>query len=136
MAEVLRLLGSEHAMVVHGKDGLDELSISGASYIWELKKDNINSYSITPEDAGLTSSSLDTIKGGSPEDNAATLHRVLKGEIGPIRDVVLLNTAAALIVGNVATDFQEGVNKAADSIDSRSALSKLNNLVQLSRKIR
>ena len=136
MAEVLRLLGSEHAMVVHGKDGLDELTISGASYVWELYKDSIRQYSITPEDEDLTPSSLDTIKGGSPADNAATLRRTLQGEIGPIRDVVLLNTAAALIVGNVATDFQEGVNKAAESIDSGSALSKLNSLVQLSRKIR
>ena len=135
MAQVLMLLGSEHAIVVHGEDGLDELSITGTSYLWELHKGTVRQYRITPEEQGLTRSSIDAIKGGSPEDNAATLRRLLQGENGPIRDVVLLNTAAALVVGNAVTDLQKGVNKAAESIDSGSALSKLDSLVHLSRKI-
>ena len=85
MAQVLRLLGSRHALVVHGEDGMDEVSIAAPTQVWELKDDEIRSYTIAPEDAGLSRASPDAIRGGSAQENAAAMERVLSGEPGPHR---------------------------------------------------
>jgi anthranilate phosphoribosyltransferase len=135
MARVLQHLGSQHALVVHGEDGLDEISIAAATQIWELQNGSIRAYTITPEDLGLSRASHDAIRGGSAEENVAAMNRVLSGEKGPHRDVVLLNAAAALVAGNAAQDLGQGVMKASEAIDSGRAMEKLQALVQLSQEL-
>ena len=135
MAEVLRILGSEHSMVVHGADGLDELTLSGPTHVWEVKKGTVNSYDLSPSDVGLEPVSLDQLKGGSPEDNARILRSVLSGERGPPRDVVSLNAAAVLLVGGKAPSLKKGVVTACEAIDSGAGLKTLDRLVALSQEL-
>ena len=135
MAQVLGILGSQRAMVVHGEDGLDELTLSGPSFLWELDKGTIRTHRISPEDVGLGRAPLSALKGGSAQENADTLRRLLQGERGPLRDVVLLNTAAVLVVGNAARRLKDGVYLAAASIESGAALDKLEALVKLSQAL-
>ncbi len=120
LAEVLRTLGSERAMVVHG-GGLDEIALHAETAVAELRDGRIRVFTITPEDAGLRGAPLAAIAGGSPEDNAAIAGAILRGERGPRRDVVLLNAAAALVVAGRAADLREGVAVAAGAIDSGAA---------------
>lgn len=127
-AHVLANLGSERAWVVHGSDGLDELTTTGTSYVAELRDGVVRTFEIEPEDAGLPRTAPENLKGGEAAVNAAAIRRLLDGEPGPFRDIVLLNSAAALIVAGKADGLREGVGLAADSIDSgkaREALSKL-----------
>ena len=135
MAIALRHLGCQHALVVHGEDGLDEVSIAAPSQIWELKDDDIHSFAVAPEDLGLTRASQEAIRGGSAEENAAAMERILAGERGPHRDVVLLNAAAALVAGDAASDLGQGVALASQAIDSGRAMAKLRALVELSQKL-
>jgi anthranilate phosphoribosyltransferase len=121
-------------MVVHGHSGLDELSISGTNQITQLRDGMVSSFQLSPQDAGLAPAPLDKIKGGTPEENAQIIMDVLKGNYGSKRDVVLLNSAAGMIVGGKATSFAEGIKMASVSIDSGSALSKLNQLVSFSQQ--
>ncbi|WP_237154661.1 anthranilate phosphoribosyltransferase [Oryzibacter oryziterrae] len=129
LAEVLAALGTESVWVVHGADGLDELSISGPSYVAELRDGHIKSFEVTPEDAGLPRHGLDAVKGGTAEENAAALRALLDGAPGPYRDTVLLNVAAALIVADKASDLRAGVELAVKSIDSGAARARLDRLV-------
>ena len=129
MAEVLKLLGREEAMVVCGEDTLDELSNTGPTLIYHLKNGEIRSYELKPEDLGLPRAAPEDISGGGAEGNASIIQRILEGEQGPRRDVVLLNAAAAFMVAGVAGDFQEGLVLAAKSIDSGQALKKLDDLI-------
>ncbi|GAB4128796.1 MAG: anthranilate phosphoribosyltransferase [Rhodothalassiaceae bacterium] len=122
MAEALALLGSERAWVVHGSDGLDEITISGESHVIALEHGELREFSVHPEDAGLPCHSLDTIIGGDADLNARALRALLEGVGGPYRDVVLLNSAAALIVGGRAATLREGAERAAEAIDSGAAL--------------
>ena len=135
MAIALRRLGCQHALVVHGEDGLDEVSIAAPSQIWELKDDDIHNFAVAPEDLGLTRASREAIRGGSAEENAAAMERALSGERGPHRDVVLLNAAAALVAGDAARDLGQGVALASQAIDSGRAMEKLRALVELSQKL-
>ncbi len=135
MAEVLRLLGARHAIVAHGQDGLDELTLDGESQGWEVVGGQVREWSTSPQSAGLPSASLDQIKGGSKEENAATMRRIFQGEKGPLRDVVLLNTAAVLLVGGEAGDIAQGVERAAGVIDDGAALAKLESLAELSQRL-
>lgn len=128
LAEVLIRLGSEHALVVHGMDGLDELSISAPTKVTELKDRQIHTYYVSPEEAGLKRADMADIIGGSAADNGRIILNVLQGEQGPRRDVVLLNAAAALVAGDKACSLREGVDLAASSIDSGQALAKLTEL--------
>ncbi len=121
MAETLLRLGSEAAWVVHGDDGLDELSISGPSEVAILKAGGITRRTVTPEDAGLARAPLEAIAGGDPAYNAAALGRLIAGERGAYRDIVLLNAAATLIVAEKAADLRAGVALAAAAIDSGGA---------------
>ncbi|OUD08599.1 anthranilate phosphoribosyltransferase [Marivivens niveibacter] len=116
MAETLMDLGSEKAWLVHGHDGMDELSITGASSVAALENGKIEAREIHPEDAGLPVHKLADILGGSPEENAKALLALLDGETGAYRDAVLLNAAAALIVADRANNLKEGVEIAAESI--------------------
>jgi anthranilate phosphoribosyltransferase len=129
LAEVLKNLGSEHAWVVHGSDGMDELTTTGPTTVAELKDGNISAFEITPDDAGLPTATLDDLKGGDAQVNAEAIRGVLRGEAGRFRDVVVMNAGAALIVGGKAGNLVEGVERAARAIDSGAAQRALDKLV-------
>ena len=121
MAETLNALGSERAWVVHGSDGLDELTVTGSSTVAELKNGVVSTFDVTPQDAGLSLHDSSTLKGGDPEDNAKALTSLLDGAPGAYRDIVLLNSAAALIVAEKVDDLKAGANLAAAAIDNGAA---------------
>jgi len=131
VARVLANLGSEHAWVVHGSDGLDELTTTGPSSVTELKNGTMNFLEVHPEDAGLPVAQPNDLDGGDATYNAGLMTTLLDGASGPIRDIVLLNAAAALIVGGKATDLREGVDLAAEVVDSGKAKDTLARLVSI-----
>lgn len=118
MAEVLARLGVEHALVFHGQDGMDELTTTGPSQVIEVKEGGLRSFELEPLELGLTRAPLDALRGGGPAENAAIAREVLSGAGGPRRDVVLLNSAAALCAADLAPGFREGIGLAAEAIDS------------------
>ncbi|HET8760540.1 MAG TPA: anthranilate phosphoribosyltransferase [Nitrospiria bacterium] len=128
MAQVLIKLGARHCFVVHGEDGLDEISVSGPTRFCEGKEGRISCYHLDPRDLGIPLAGLETIAGGSPDENAKILLAILGGERGPKRDIVLLNAAPPLVACGKAKDFAEGIALAAQSIDSGAAMDKLNQL--------
>jgi anthranilate phosphoribosyltransferase len=130
IAEVLGKLGSERAWVVHG-DGLDEITTTGTTEVAELKDGEVSTFEVTPADAGLPRARLDDIKGADPATNAARMVATLEGRPGPLRDIVLLNAAAALIVAGRAGDLREGAKQAAQSIDSGAAKRALERLIAI-----
>ncbi len=132
LALVLQSLGCHHALVVHGEDGLDEITVTGKTQVCELKDGRIKSYSISPEDFGLSRASLDNLKGGTIDENAALLRRILADAPGPRRDVVLMNTAAALVVGDRVETLRQGAALAKEVIDGGHALAKLEQLIEFS----
>ena len=131
MAEVLGALGSEAAWLVHGSDGTDELSIAGPSAVAALKNGAIESFEITPADAGLPVHPFEAILGGTPAENGVAFGALLNGNGGAYRDAVLLNSAAALLVADAVQTLPEGVEKAARSIDSGSALAAVETLARI-----
>jgi anthranilate phosphoribosyltransferase len=133
IAQVLKSLGSEHVWVVHGHDGLDELTTTGATDVAELKDGKITVFEVTPADAGLAPAKLSDLKGGDAATNAAAIRDVLAGQKGPFRDIVLLNAGAALIVGGKAANLIDGVALAAHSIESGAAVKALERLIALSK---
>jgi len=135
MASVLQQLGCHHALVVHGGDGLDEITISGKTQVCELKGSLIESYTISPKDLGLPNASSDSLKGGSAQENAALLRNILSSAPGPQRDVVLMNAAAVLLSGDKVKSLREGVELAQRTIDNGQALSKLEQLIELSQSL-
>ena len=130
LAEVLRALGSSRALVVHGSDGLDEITISAESKVTELKDGELTTYTVKPEDFGISRATLEEVRGGDARQNSRIILEVLEGSEGPRRDVVLLNAAAALVASSRASDFHEGVRLAADSIDTGRAMTKLERLIE------
>ncbi|WP_226621441.1 anthranilate phosphoribosyltransferase [Alloyangia pacifica] len=131
MAEVLGQLGSERAWLVHGSDGTDELAISGVSWVAALEEDgSIREVELHPEDAGLPEHPFEEIVGGDPAENAAAMRALLDGAQNAYRDAVLLNSAAAIVVSGKATDLQEGVAMARESIDSGAAKGKVEALAK------
>ena len=135
MAESLGRLGSHKALIVHGTDGIDELSISAPSSVWSLANGEVVESEVSPEQLGLRPASLESIRIDSPESSAAMARGALSGEYGPARDVVLMNASAALVAADVARDLVEGVELAARSIDHGNALAKLDQLVELSQAL-
>jgi anthranilate phosphoribosyltransferase len=133
LAQVLKNLGSESVWVVHGSDGLDEITLTGPSFVASLDNGKITTFEVTPEDAGLTCCSGDALKGGDADANAIALSSVLNGKPSPYRDVALLNAAAALIVAGRAKDLKEGVAIGAKSLDSGAAAARLKHLIAVSR---
>jgi len=131
LAHVLARLGSEAAWVVHGSDGLDEITTTGPSRVAELRDGRVRTFEVTPEDAGLPRATLDDLRGGDAEANAAALRAVLAGADGPYHDIVLLNAAAALIVAGRVTELRQGVERAARSIANGAALAALDRLVAI-----
>ena len=135
MAQVLHLLGSQHSMVVHGDDGLDELTLGSDTQVWEVRNNDIQSYRISPSELGLPAASLQDIQGGDKADNARLLREVCSGREGPVGDVVLLNAAAALVVGNAVQDLAEGIDMARTVIKSGSASRCIDNLIERSQQL-
>lgn len=125
-ADALSRLGTDHAMVVSGDEGLDELSLAGGNELTEVRGTNLAMRRVHPADAGLGRAPVDAIRGGDPAHNAAALRALLLGEEGPYRDAVLFNAAAALIVAGEARDWHEGVEEAAEAIDKGLANALLN----------
>ncbi len=132
LAGVLRELGSERALVVHGSDGLDEITLTGPTQVSELRDGQVSTRQIHPGDFGLQTASAEALKGGDADYNARVLRGVLDGEEGPQRDVVLLNSAAAIVVGGLAEDITAGLEVARESIDSGKARQALDRLVEVS----
>jgi len=132
LAEVLGDLGCSHALVVHGVDGLDEITLTGDSHIAELKNGKVKTYKLDPDELGLEICFSDELKGGTPEENAKMIEGILNGEKGPKRDIVLLNSAAAIYVGGKAKSLELAVQCAVESIDSGKAREKLNELCKIS----
>src|SRR6266571_4153149 len=135
LARVLAELGTIRAFVVHGADGLDEISNTGESRVSEVREGVVRTFTVRPEDFGVPRSSLQDLRGGDREENAEIVRHVLAAEAGPRRDIVLMNAAAALVVGGKARDFKEGVALAAQSIDSGSAAARLQGLTSLSQRL-
>ena len=129
IAEVLKLLGAEHAMIVHGNDGLDEISTTDATKYTELTPDGvIHSGMLTPLDFGLPVSSPESLLGGEPSENAEIIHSIFDGEKSPSRDIVVVNAAAGIKVGGKAKSLTDGIKLAEESIDSGSAKNVLQSL--------
>lgn len=131
MAETLGLLGSDRAWLVHGSDGTDELTITGVSWVAALEDGTVKDVELHPEDAGLPVHPFEDIVGGTPEQNAKAFRALLDGAPSAYRDAVLLNSAAALVVAEAASDLREGVAIAAESIDSGKAKDKITALARI-----
>lgn len=129
---VLRRLGSERAFVVHGSDGLDEITITGTTLVSELREGSIFNYEVSPESVGFMKASVGDLKGGNAEENAKILLSILQGELGPRRDIVLFNASAAIVAGGLAKDLKEGIVLAREAIDSGQAMQKLEGLKTVS----
>ena len=132
MTKTLRSLGSQRALLVNGSDGLDELTTTGVSYVAELNDHNIKTYEINPEKLGLKLSKFDDLIGGDPKQNAKKIINLLEGEKGPYRDIVLLNSAAALYVDGKVKNLKDGISMSENSIDNGNAKIALDNLVRAS----
>ncbi|MFH1877912.1 MAG: anthranilate phosphoribosyltransferase, partial [Candidatus Omnitrophota bacterium] len=130
MAEVLKKLGAKRAYIVHGRDGLDEVTITGKTYISELKNGVIRSFQVSPSDFGVRKASLNDIKGGSALNNARLIRGILSGKKGPRRDIVLMNAGLALMAAGKAGSFREGADLAEKTIDSGKAEEKLDQFIQ------
>ncbi|MBI3650384.1 MAG: anthranilate phosphoribosyltransferase [Acidobacteria bacterium] len=133
-AHTLNRLGSRRALVVHGSDGLDEITITGTTRVTELRHGQVQTYTLQPEDFGLTRGTLAALQGGDARHNAEMIIRLLDGEASARRDIVLLNAAAALVVGNRAKDFHAGIELAVASLDSGAAMAKLQSLIAFSQR--
>jgi anthranilate phosphoribosyltransferase len=133
LARVLARLGSQHALVAHGQDGLDELTLSGPSLVYEVRDGDIRHFAVHPREVGLATAPAEAVRGGKPEGNAATMRAVFQGQSGPLRDIVVLNSAAALVAADLATDLSSGVERAARAIDSGAAGHKLERFIEVTK---
>src|SRR5205823_3988972 len=130
LAEALSMLGTHRAFVVHGLDGLDEITITGATRVAEVREGSVHTYEITPEEFGVSRAGVEEIAGGADaSENAAIVRNVLNGEKSVKRDVVVMNSAAAIVAAGKATHLPDAARLAAESIDSGAALKKLEALV-------
>lgn len=135
MIGVLQNLGAEYAFVVHGEDGLDEVTTTGPTYVYRLRNGEVTHAEFTPEDFGVERSSLDALIGGDAATNAAITKAVLAGEKGPRRDATLINAAPAIVVAGLATGFVDGVQLAAEAIDSGAAARVLESVIEISGRL-
>jgi anthranilate phosphoribosyltransferase len=136
VARVLALLGAEHAVVVHGQDGLDEISVCAPTQVHEAREGVVRSYLIEPEQFGLPRWTGDAVRGGTVEANVRLAQGVLEGERGPARDVVLLNCGTALYVAGLADSIQDGIARAAEELDTGRAASKVKQVAHASQRIK
>jgi anthranilate phosphoribosyltransferase len=131
----LQRLGAEHALVVYGRDGMDEVSLGAATLVGELKDGEISEYEVHPEDFGMTMASNRALRVGSPQESLAMMRQVLDDQPGAARDIVVLNAGAALYAANVATDIADGIRKARAALESGAAKAKLEQLVRVSKSL-
>ncbi|SLN54286.1 anthranilate phosphoribosyltransferase [Oceanibacterium hippocampi] len=131
MAKTLKALGAEHVWILHGSDGMDELTTTGPTHVVELKDGVIRAFDVSPEDVGLRRGRIEDLKGGNADHNAAAIRRLLEGEPGPFRDIVIYTAGAATMIGGKAASHAEGVKAAEMAIDSGKALAALDNLVRI-----
>lgn len=131
IAQVLGRLGTKRAWVVHGSDGLDEITTTGATYVAELRDGKVSTFEVTPEEAGLPRASMGDLKGGDAEVNAAAIRDVLSGTKNAYRDIVLINAGAALVVAGKAPSLKAGVETAAQAIDSGKARDTLEHMIRI-----
>ena len=134
IAEVLRNLGSQRVWVVHGEDGMDELTTTGKTHVVELKDGKIREFDVSPADAGLAKATLSDLRGGDGEANAAAMVALLDGKPGALRDIVLLNAAAALIIAGRVETLTEGAAMAKGAIESGAAKATLNKLIEITNR--
>ena len=135
VARVLQQLGSHHVMVVHGEDGLDEITIAGKTRIGELKNGEVSEYTIRPEDFGMKVSAIETIQVQDSEQSKALLQSVLDNQPGPALDIVLLNAGAAIYVSGVADTLKQGVIRARAAVESGAAKEKLRQLIEITHQV-
>lgn len=136
MAKVLQYLGSKHALIVSGLDGLDEISLTAPTQVSELKDGNVKTYMVSPEDFGLSACAMNELEGGSPKENAAIILDILQGKQGAKRSIVEVNTAAVLYVAGKTDSLQAGVQLASDVIESGLALQKLQQVARSSQEVK
>jgi len=136
MAEVLAQLGTRHALVFHGADGLDELTTTGPSTVWEVRGGQVEQSTLDPDDLGLAPATVADLRGGDVADNRRIAEAVLAGEPGPPRDIVLLGAAAALVAADRVDGFPAGLSAAAKAVDSGEAAQVLQRWVQTSQRLR
>jgi anthranilate phosphoribosyltransferase len=134
LAEALAMLGLRRALVVHGDDGLDEITITGPTRIAEMRDGQVRAYEVVPEEFGLKRASLQDISGGDVEENAGIIREILEGKQSARRDVVVLNAAAALVAAGRAETIRDGIPRAAFSLDSGAARDKLDALVEFTKR--
>ena len=125
VARALAELGAERAFVVYGAGGLDEISLAGETIVAEVRGGSVRRYTVTPEEFGVAPAPIEALRGGDAAENAALIRRIFAGETGPVRDIVVVNAAAALVAGGMAAEFPEGARIATEAIDSGAARNKL-----------
>lgn len=130
VAATLAELGVEHAFVVHGADGLDEISLAGETIVAEVREGKVRKFSVTPEEFGMKRAPIEAIRGGTAAENAALIRRILAGEAGAARDIVVINAAAALVAAGVAENFREGAELASSVLSAGDANETLTRLVE------
>jgi anthranilate phosphoribosyltransferase len=136
LAHVLALLGAQHALIVHGEDGLDEISIAAPTQVNEARGGEVRAYTVEPETFGLPRASTASVRGGTVEANLQLAQRVLGGELGPPRDVVLLNAGASLYVAGLAESIPAGIARAGEELDSGRVAAKIREVAQVSQRIK
>ena len=132
MASVLKLLDTHHSIIVHGDGGLDEMTLSGDTAVWEVADDVVSNWTLSVADTGLPITPIEAIRGGDKVANAETMRTLLLGEGGPVRDYVLLNSAGVLLAGDLVTNIRDGVQLAAQTIDSGAARDCMDSMIQAS----
>jgi anthranilate phosphoribosyltransferase len=134
VAATLAELGAEHAFVVHGAGGLDEISLAGESQVAEIKNGRVRRYEVKPEDFGVKHASMEAVRGGTAHENAARIREIFEGKHGPARDIVVANAAAALVAAGIAGSFLEAAQRAAEALASGAAKEKLKSLAEFTHK--
>jgi anthranilate phosphoribosyltransferase len=134
VAATLGELGVEHAFVVHGAGGLDEISLAGETLVAEVKGGAVRRFTLAPEDFGVSHAPIEAVRGGTALENAATIRDIFGGKVGPPRDIVIANAAAALVAANVAANFLEGARLATAALNSGAAKEKLRALVDFTQQ--
>ena len=133
MASVLNLLDTHHSIIVHGDGGLDEITLSGDTAVWEVADGKVSNWALSVADTGLPVTPIEAVRGGDRAANASTMRGLLSGAGGPVRDYVLLNSAGVLLVGDLVSNIRDGVQLAAQTIDSGAAKDRLESMIEVSR---
>ena len=133
MASVLNLLNTHHSIIVHGEGGLDEMTLGGSTTVWEVSGGHVTTWTLSVAETGLPVTPIENVRGGDKVANAATMRRLLNGEGGPVRDYVLLNSAGVLLIGDLVTDIRDGIQLAAQSIDSGAARECMESMIEASK---